>query len=400
MKVPNATAGTVGDDGTGRHVPVVIIGHMRTRSISPVVLTATLLVLIACSDREAAPVPTPTATATATATPTPAPVPTATPSPVPVPPLVQMETVAIPTPPLGTSGAWHRAVELFHQGPALQMERRLPEAIDAYLRSIEAYPTAEAYTFLGWTYSWMGQYERAIAEAKKAIEIDPDYGNPYNDIGTYLTELGRPDDAIPWLEKATQAKRYASPDFPHLNLARIWTYKGMWNKALASYEAVLLLRPEEAGPPLSAAVPPPFALDEAIVWPAEGFQLIGLRRAMGAYFEAWSGYDASALMQLSAPPSTTEAALLLISLAHAKRLQLKMRLIDLEARFLSEDTVMVRPRVQIGRAVLSVPYLLRQDDTVWKVVGVVPAWPWDEEGEPPPLDLIIGPVGPSSSRRA
>ena len=197
---------------------------MRTRSISPVVLTATLLVLIACSDREAAPVPTPTATATATATP--APVPTATPSPVPVPPLVQMETVAIPTPPLGTSGAWHRAVELFHQGAALQMERRLPEAIDAYLRSIEAYPTAEAYTFLGWTYSWMGQYERAIAEAKKAIEIDPDYGNPYNDIGTYLTELGRPDDAIPWLEKATQAKRYASPDFPHLNLARIWTYIG------------------------------------------------------------------------------------------------------------------------------------------------------------------------------
>ena len=77
-----------------------------------------------------------------------------------------------------------------------------------------------------------------------------------------------------------------------------------------------------------------------------------------------------------------------------------MRLIDLEARFLSEDTVMVRPRVQIGRAVLSVPYLLKQDDRVWKVVGVVPAWPWDDEGEPPPLDLIIGPVGPSSSRRA
>jgi tetratricopeptide (TPR) repeat protein len=30
----------------------------------------------------------------------------------------------------------------------------------------------------------------AIAECKKAVELDPDLGNPYNDIGAYLIEKG------------------------------------------------------------------------------------------------------------------------------------------------------------------------------------------------------------------
>ncbi|MCH8206115.1 MAG: tetratricopeptide repeat protein [Chloroflexi bacterium] len=280
------------------------------------------------------------------------------------------------------------------------MEGRLPEAIDAYLESIEAYPTAEAYTFLGWTYSWMGQYERAIAEAKKAVEIDPDYGNPYNDIGTYLIELGRLDDAIPWLEKAMQAKRYASPHFPHMNLAEIWVRRGMWDEALASYEAVLLLRPQGTLPPLPAPVVPPFAGPDPFAIPADEFQLMELRVAMSAYFLAWSSYDATALMGRSAPPSTTEAAMLLMSLAYAKRARLEMRLLDLDARFLTEGTVLVRPQVQIGQGVLSIPYLLEWGDGVWKVVGSVSAWPWDNEGEPAPLNLIIGPIGPPSSPRA
>ncbi|NIO09761.1 MAG: tetratricopeptide repeat protein, partial [Deltaproteobacteria bacterium] len=46
-----------------------------------------------------------------------------------------------------------------------------------------AFPTAEAYTFLGWTYSFMGQLNEAIEECQRAITLDPDFGNPYNDIG-------------------------------------------------------------------------------------------------------------------------------------------------------------------------------------------------------------------------
>ena len=37
-----------------------------------------------------------------------------------------------------------------------QMKGELEEAVNMYKRSIESHPTAEAYTFLGWTYSFMG----------------------------------------------------------------------------------------------------------------------------------------------------------------------------------------------------------------------------------------------------
>ena len=129
-----------------------------------------------------------------------------------------------------------KALEFFHKAYEHQTKGELDQAVGLYRQSIEVFPTAEAYTFLGWTYSFMGKYEQAIGECRKAIEVDPDFGNPYNDIGAYLIEEGRLDEAVPWLEKAIVAKRYDSYCFPHYNLGRIWEAKGDWLKAVASYE--------------------------------------------------------------------------------------------------------------------------------------------------------------------
>ena len=136
------------------------------------------------------------------------------------------------------------AIDYFQQAYQAQMKGELTEAILLYTKSIELCPTAEAYTFRGWTYSFMGKYGEAIVECHKAIEVDPDFGNPYNDIGAYLIELGRFDEAIPWLEKATQAKRYESYCFPHLNLGRIWEKKGDYFKAMEAYEKALKANPD------------------------------------------------------------------------------------------------------------------------------------------------------------
>ena len=78
------------------------------------------------------------------------------------------------------------AQQIFSKAYDLQMAGDLEEAIEEYKRSIEIFPTAEAHTFLGWTYSFQGRYEDAIAECKEAIKVDPDFGNPYNDIGAYI----------------------------------------------------------------------------------------------------------------------------------------------------------------------------------------------------------------------
>lgn len=123
------------------------------------------------------------------------------------------------------------------------MRGELEEAIGLYRRSIEAFPTAEAHTFLGWTYSFQGRLDEAIAECLKAIAVDPEFGNPYNDIGAYLIEQGRYDEAIPWLEKAKRAGRYEAPHYPRFNLGRVYVAKEMYSRALAEFEEALEVQP-------------------------------------------------------------------------------------------------------------------------------------------------------------
>ena len=153
------------------------------------------------------------------------------------------------------SGWWHETVEpqrreeavtFFRQGYERQMQGALDAAVVCYKKSLEIHPTAEAHTFLGWAYSFMGRYQAAIEECLKAIAVDPDFGNPYNDIGAYYVELGRLDDAIPWLEQATHAQRYESYCFPHYNLGRIWELRGHWQRAADAYRRSLAANPDYA----------------------------------------------------------------------------------------------------------------------------------------------------------
>jgi Tfp pilus assembly protein PilF len=64
--------------------------------------------------------------------------------------------------------------------------------------------------------------EEATEECLRAIAIDPEFGNPHNDIGVYLMQRDKLDEAIPWFEKAKQAKRYEPRQFPFMNLGQIY----------------------------------------------------------------------------------------------------------------------------------------------------------------------------------
>src|ERR1700719_158342 len=100
-----------------------------------------------------------------------------------------------------------RAWEVLQDAYQAQMEGDYERAVELYRSSLQLHPTAEAHTFLGWTYHFQGKLDEAIAECKLAIELDPEFGNPYNDIGAYLIELGRFEEAIPWLGVAYKARR-------------------------------------------------------------------------------------------------------------------------------------------------------------------------------------------------
>ena len=140
----------------------------------------------------------------------------------------------------------NEALRYFQEAYEKQMKGEVEEAIGLYRKSLELYSTAEAHTFLGWAYSFQGRFDDAIEECRKAINVDPDFGNPYNDIGSYLIEKGKLDEAVPWLEKAIAAKRYDSYCFPHYNLGRVWERKGDWLKALECYSNALHTNPQYA----------------------------------------------------------------------------------------------------------------------------------------------------------
>jgi tetratricopeptide (TPR) repeat protein len=139
-----------------------------------------------------------------------------------------------------------RALELFREAYSRQMEGELDEAAALYRRSIALYPTAEAYTFLGWTYRFQGKIEAAIAECKHAILIDPTLGNPYNDIGAYLIELGRHQEAIPWLERAIAARRYDACHYAWFYVGRARFLGGELETARECFAKALELQPDYA----------------------------------------------------------------------------------------------------------------------------------------------------------
>lgn len=138
-----------------------------------------------------------------------------------------------------------RALELIEQAMKHQMAREFDDAIRLYKESIAVYPTADAHTYLGWAYSFLGRPNEAIAQCEIAIQLDPEFGNPYNDIGVYLMQQERLDDAIPWLERAKSAKRYEPRHFPHINLGRIYLTKGMLQKALEEFNDALKINPDD-----------------------------------------------------------------------------------------------------------------------------------------------------------
>ncbi len=138
------------------------------------------------------------------------------------------------------------AKSLMDQGNLALRRGDYTVARDCFRQSHSYCESAEALTYWGWMEHKMGNMDLAIELCKQAIRLDPTFGNPYNDIGSYLIAKGLFDEAIPWLEKAKCATRYEPKQYPHLNMARVYIAKGMPISALEEFRKALKYVPHDS----------------------------------------------------------------------------------------------------------------------------------------------------------
>ncbi|MBI4873439.1 MAG: tetratricopeptide repeat protein [Acidobacteria bacterium] len=136
------------------------------------------------------------------------------------------------------------ARELIEKGSRLREQGDYELAADLYRRSLELHPMPEAHTGLGAAYRGLGRLDDAIQECEKAIALDPEFGGSYNDIGACLIEMGRPEEAVEWLEKATRHTHRRGCHLPWYNLGRVWAARELFNRARECFETAVEIEPD------------------------------------------------------------------------------------------------------------------------------------------------------------
>ena len=97
--------------------------------------------------------------------------------------------------------------------------------------------------YLAIAYGGKGMNDEAIREAKKAIELKPDYSEALNDLGTRYFNMGQYDRAIEYFNRALANPLYETPSLPLYNMGRAYYQKGDYLMALAKYDEAVVREP-------------------------------------------------------------------------------------------------------------------------------------------------------------
>jgi ankyrin repeat protein/cytochrome c-type biogenesis protein CcmH/NrfG len=103
---------------------------------------------------------------------------------------------------------------------------------------------AAAYNKRGCAYADKGDYDRAISDFDKALELDPNYAFAYSNRGYAYADKGDYDRAISDLDKALELDpRYAEA---YLNRGLACYRKGSYDRAISDFDKALELNPKLA----------------------------------------------------------------------------------------------------------------------------------------------------------
>ncbi len=134
--------------------------------------------------------------------------------------------------------------ERFEQGVGALKAGRLEEA-EASFQAVLAGGGSVAYVYnnLGIVSQERGDHEQAVSRFRQAVRLDATYVAPRILLGASLLALGRVDEARAALERAVTL----APKEPlaRLQLARAFERSGRWPAAVAQYQALRGLKPDD-----------------------------------------------------------------------------------------------------------------------------------------------------------
>lgn len=112
---------------------------------------------------------------------------------------------------------------------------------------------ADAHHLLGLSYSLVGQPEQALAQFERALQLNPRYVEALIHRGLVLNELGREEEAVASLRRASQIGSEMRHGFPahvaaklanqHAALGDAYAEAGGLAEAVAQYQSALALGP-------------------------------------------------------------------------------------------------------------------------------------------------------------
>jgi tetratricopeptide (TPR) repeat protein len=131
------------------------------------------------------------------------------------------------------------------KGIAYDINGQWDEAIVEYNKAIEINPGyAQSYFTRGGHYVQKGQYDKAISDFNKVIEINPKYATAYTNRGAVYVGKGQYDKAISDFNKAIEINPRDADAY--LNRGVAYVGKGQCDKAISDFNKAIEINPRDA----------------------------------------------------------------------------------------------------------------------------------------------------------
>lgn len=141
-------------------------------------------------------------------------------------------------------GAQSLGEAYYYLGDARQKERRFPEAMEAYQKSLTAKPEQyEVYRNLSELYRASSRIEEAIEVSKRGLRLFPNDGNIYTDLSWFYSLSDRHEDAV---QAALAGIRFApTQPMAYTNLCRAYNDSKKPELAITACNNALKLSPND-----------------------------------------------------------------------------------------------------------------------------------------------------------